>query len=150
MNKKGWTDLFGVRYIKVWVYMKKSCATLSRWMLDIVEGPQKLPPPHLVMSPQALTNHLPNIINCSKNDIILSFVSEKVLLVGRSRLNIRQCSITFQSKYMFEPIGYWSFWFSCVCEIIYIYINICSTTTWMLRAIIKTNVRNKKLWFICL
>ena len=75
-------------------------------MLDIVEGPQKLPPPHLEMSPQALTNHSPNIINCSKNDIILSFVSEKVLLVGRSRLNIRQGSITFQSKYMFEPIGY--------------------------------------------
>ena len=136
-----------------WTTLFNAVVDFTCYIISLNVGyrrPSKITTTTLVMSLQALTNHLPNIINCSKNDIILSFVSEKVLLVGRSQLNIRQCSITFQSKYMFEPIGYWSFWFSCVCEIIYIYINICSTTTWMLRAIIKTNVRNKKLWFICL
>ena len=55
---------------------------LLHYLAEWTTGPQKLP--HFVMSPRALTNHLPNIINCSKNDVILSFVSEKVLLVGRS------------------------------------------------------------------
>ena len=55
---------------------------LLHYLAERTTGPQKLP--HFVMSPQALTNHLPNIINCSKNDVILSFVSEKVLLVSRS------------------------------------------------------------------
>ena len=54
---------------------------LLHYLTERTTGPQKLP--HFVMSPRALTNHLPNIINCSKNDVILSFVSEKVLLVGR-------------------------------------------------------------------